>query len=509
MTERALRPAAGVPAEEVVARIEKRVGPVRVVGAGESGGKGVAIDTVETDHRELAGAASGGALFCCVPGERYDGHDFARPAAEAGAVALLCERDLSEQLEGCEVLQVVVGEGRVRPAMAEAACCVYGDPAAALEVVGVTGTNGKTTTVHLLGGILEAAGREVSVLGTLSGERTTPEAPLLQRRLAAARRAASASERQGAVAMEVTSHALAQHRVDGYLHRVAVFTNLSQDHLDYHGDMERYFEAKALLFTPEHSERGVANRSDSYGRRLAREAAVPVETFGSEDAEELRAGAGGSSFRLFGREVRLPLIGRVNVENALAAAFAARALGIGEAEIAAALSAAAAVPGRFEPVANALGLEVVVDYAHTPEALRQACEALVELLGAGGRLVVVFGAGGDRDREKRSQMGRVASSVAHVLVVTTDNPRHEDPRAIIEAILAGCDGPAERHVEVDRRRAIALALSLARDLAAVGPAAVLVAGKGHEKTQQVGDELYELDDRKVVAEEASLLAGAA
>jgi UDP-N-acetylmuramoyl-L-alanyl-D-glutamate--2,6-diaminopimelate ligase len=361
--------------------------------------------------------------------------------------------------------------------------------------VGVTGTNGKTTTTYLLRSVLEVEGWPTSVIGTLGGGRTTPESPDLQRQLAAAVTAGSQ-----AVALEVTSHALVQHRVDGYAHDVAVFTNLSQDHLDYHLTMESYFEAKALLFTPKHARSGVVNADDPYGERLLQQAAIPLTGFRLADAASLEMDLEASRFVLDGHRVHLHLTGEPNVRNALAAAAAARALGASPAGIAAGLSAATGVPGRFESVENALGITVVVDYAHTPSALSEALAALRRLAGE-GRLVVVFGAGGDRDREKRPLMGHAATTTADIVVLTSDNPRHEDPLVIIDEVKAGCDGGAELVVEDDRRSAIGYAL----DIAQPGDV-VVVAGKGHEATQQIGDDLHDFDDRDVVRAEAARLA---
>jgi UDP-N-acetylmuramoyl-L-alanyl-D-glutamate--2,6-diaminopimelate ligase len=495
----------GASLGDVAHRIEERVGPVQMMGDAATGIVGVRFDdrTVQRPSREqLADVPVRGDLFCCLPGAHRDGHDFAPAAREAGAVAFLCERDLGDAAGGAA--QLIVGAGHAREAMAHAACLVAGDPSTKLLTIGVTGTNGKTTTTYLLCSILWQAGYAPGLVGTLSGARTTPEAPDLQDRLELFGILAEGERRRGAVALEVTSHALVQHRVDGFVHDVAVFTNLSQDHLDYHGTMEAYFEAKTLLFTPDHARRAVVNVGDEHGRRLAERAEIPTEGFSIDDADKLELRADGSRFVLRGHEVALPLVGRFNIENALAAAAAARAAGIGDEAIAEGLSTAHPVPGRLELVPNALGLTAVVDYAHTPAGLEQACTTLKQIRAGDGRLVIVFGAGGDRDHEKRRPMGHAASSHADLAVVTTDNPRHEDPNAIIDEIVAGCDGGAEVHVEPDRRAAIGLGLSLA-DRGDV----VLVAGKGHETTQQIGDEYLEFDDRVVIAEEAERLAGAA
>ncbi len=491
----------GVEVATVVRRLAEHIENVQVVGSMETRVARVCYDHREVRRRSMRSPELGD-LFCCLPGEIHDGHEYAAAARVAGAVAFICERELGEAAGGAT--QIVVGAGRSREAMAHAACLSWRDPASKLRTIGVTGTNGKTTTTYLLRSILDAAGYSTLVVGTLSGARTTPESPDLQQQFELARVLANQDRRPGAVALEVTSHALVQHRVDGYRHDVVVFTNLSRDHLDFHKTMTAYFGAKALLFTPEHAREGVVNVGDRYGRRLAEEARINISTFSLGHAFDLEMGPRGSRFNLGQHEVNLPLIGRFNVENALAAAAAARALGIEDDVIAAGLNAASPVPGRLEPVATPLEMTVLVDYAHTPAGLESACRTLRDLASEGGRLIVVFGAGGDRDRKKRPQMGHQASQLAHVVVLTSDNPRHEDPAAIIEAVRKGCDGDAELHVEPDRRRAIALALSLGQ------PGDVLlVAGKGHETTQQLGDEFLPFDDRLVVAEEAERLAGAA
>jgi UDP-N-acetylmuramoyl-L-alanyl-D-glutamate--2,6-diaminopimelate ligase len=300
----------------------------------------------------------------------------------------------------------------------------------------------------------------------------------------------------------VTSHALAQHRLDGYCHDVAVFTNLSQDHLDYHGTMEAYFAAKARLFEPEHARQAVVNADDPFGRRLLENAAIPMGTFSLAQAEELEVGLEASHFRLGGEPVRVRPGGVINVRNALAAAAAARALEVPTATIAAGLSAAEPPSGRLEPVPNGLGLEVVVDYAHTPAGLAEvlaAARAEAALHGAG--VIVVFGCGGDRDRAKRPLMGSIATRLADVAVLTSDNPRSEDPLAIIGEVRTGCDGKARLVVEPDRRQAIAAALGVA----SAGDV-VVVAGKGHETVQEIGDESLEFSDRAVIAEELARMS---
>jgi UDP-N-acetylmuramoyl-L-alanyl-D-glutamate--2,6-diaminopimelate ligase len=426
-----------------------------------------------------------GALYCCVPGQRFDGHDFATAAVDAGAVAVVCERALD-----VGVPEIVVGA--VRPAIGPLAAALHGYPARDLTVVGVTGTNGKTTTTHLLGAILRAAGSRAAVLGTLGGERTTPEAPLLQARLAELR-----DEGFGAVAMEVSSHALVQHRVDAIRFAAATFTNLTQDHLDYHPGMAAYFAAKARLFEPGRADLAVVNVDDEWGRRLlARLVAAGRRawTFSLGDADGLHVGPHGSRFRWGGTEMTTGLVGRFNVSNVLAAATTARALGVDDAAIAAGVAALTSVRGRFERVDAGQPFTILVDYAHTPDGLEQALAGAREL--GGGRVIVVFGCGGDRDRTKRAVMGSVAARMADLTVVTSDNPRSEDPERIIAEIVAGAGDLGQLAVDVDRAHAIATALE------AAGPGdVVVIAGKGHETGQEIGGRLLPFDDA-VVARQA-------
>ena len=425
-----------------------------------------------------------GDLFCCLRGEHVDGHRYAPVAVEAGATAVLAERPLD-----VAVAQVVVDDARA--AMAPLAAAFYGHPSAALTVVGVTGTAGKTTTTHLLAAVFDHAGLPCGVIGTLTGAHTTPEAPELQAALARFR-----AEGRRSVAMEVSSHALAQHRADATRFAVAVFTNLGQDHLDFHGTTEQYFAAKARLFTPTMAAHGVVNGDDPYGRRLLAGASIPMTSFSMADAADLAVGPLASTFTWRGQRVRLPLGGRFNVANALAAAAAAAAADVAPEAVASGLAAAGAVPGRFEPVDAGQPFTVVVDFAHTPESLFSVLGAAREVAGA-GRVIVAFGCGGDRDPAKRPAMGEAAARLADVVVVTSDNPRTEDPTAIIDEVIAGIPSPltARARTEVDRRSAIALALSEA----APGDV-VVVAGKGHETTQTFADGTVDFDDRAVARE---------
>jgi UDP-N-acetylmuramoyl-L-alanyl-D-glutamate--2,6-diaminopimelate ligase len=460
---------------------------------------GVAVTGVEHDSRQVAG----GELFCCVPGRTNDGHAFAADAVARGAAGLLCEHfvDLGDR---SSVIQARVAPGEVKPAMARLAAAFHGFPARDLLVAGVTGTNGKTTVTHLIGDILRGAGWAATVIGTLSGVRTTPEAPELQRMLARARDEAQQHDRRGAVAMEVSSHALVQHRVDAVCFDVAVFTNLSHEHLDFHGSMEDYWRAKSSLFTPERARRGVVWAGDRWGRRLLDEAVVPMVAVTRDAASEVEPELGRTTFLWRGQRVRLPLTGMLNVDNALLAAEAAVSVGFDPAEVAAALEDARPVPGRMELVAGPREpggppFVVIVDYAHTPAALEVALSASRSLVGAAGRLIVVFGCGGDRDAAKRPAMGEVAVRHADKVVLTTDNPRHEDPDAIILQIDEGArrargrDDRPEVEVVTDRVEAIESVLGRA----APGDV-VLVAGRGHETEQEIDGRRRPLDDRRVV-----------
>ena len=451
----------------------------------------VEVSSIACDDRQ----AGPGTLFCCVPGFTRDGHDFAASAVERGAAALLVERPL-----GLGVPEVVVDD--VRAAMAPAAAALNGDPTSSLQMVGITGTNGKTTTSYLVRSLLEADGRPTGLVGTVEkiagGERTpavrtTPESVDLQ---ADFRAMLEAGDR--ACVMEVSSHALSLHRADSIDWDVVVFTNLSREHLDFHGDMESYFAAKRLLF-----ERGaphpVINIDDEWGRRLA--AGVPgAFTVGieSEDAD-LRAtglsfGPVSTRFAAGEMELEVPLPGAFNVLNALCAVAAARALGVPDATIEAALPAADRAPGRFEPVDAGQPFAVIVDYAHSADSLRGALEAARAVCE--GRVIAVFGAGGDRDAGKRPEMGAAAAQGADLVVVTSDNPRSEDPKAIIAAVAEGVPEGTDLRTIEDRREAIGWAIGEASpgDL-------VLIAGKGHEQGQEfAGGEKLPFDDRQVALE---------
>ncbi len=463
------------------------------------GDASVAVSGLVYDSRK----AGPGALFFCVPGEKVDGHDFALDVVEAGAAALVVEREL---VVGAP--QVVVADARA--AMAQLAARFHGDPTAALRVIGVTGTNGKTTTAFLAREILEAAGISCGLLGTVKQvvagveeevERTTPEAIDLQ---ATFRRMLDGGD--AACVMEVSSHALALHRADAIHFEAALFTNLTQDHLDFHPDMEAYFAAKRLLFEAGPGT-AIVNVDDPYGRRLAGE--FESVTFSAEGAEadfsarEVSFDAGGAGFTLAGIPVRTRLPGHFNVANALGALAAAVALGV-ELDVAAAgLATAAPPPGRFEPIDEGQGFTVLVDYAHTPDSVENVLRAARRLTA--GRLIAVFGAGGDRDRDKRPKMGRAGAELADLVVVTSDNPRSEDPAAIVAEVAAGAERARELEVEVDRRAAIALAFGRA-----VPGDTVVIAGKGHEQGQEFeAGRKIPFDDRDVAREELRQLGSPA
>jgi UDP-N-acetylmuramoyl-L-alanyl-D-glutamate--2,6-diaminopimelate ligase len=439
-----------------------------------------------------SGSVSAGTLFFCVPGFKADGHDFAPDAVERGAVALVCERPL-----GLGVPEVVVDD--VRAAMGPVAARFHGDPTAELRVVGITGTNGKTTTAFLVRDLLEAAGVRTGLLGTVKQVvggveepvvHTTPEALDLQ---ATFRRMLDGGDT--ACAMEVSSHALELGRAAGIHFACRVFTNLTQDHLDFHSDMEAYFLAKRRLF--DGPGPAVVNVDDEYGRRLAADLGTPttyaIDAPAEYRARDVRFDVTGARFTADTPdgplELMTPLPGLFNVSNALAALAIARTLGVDGETCRAALATAGRVPGRLEPIEEGQRFGVFVDFAHTPDSLDNVLRAARDLTE--GRLHVVFGAGGDRDRSKRPLMGEAAATRADRVIVTSDNPRSEDPEAIIAEVLEGTGPDVER--EPDRSRAIALAV----ETAAPGDV-VVIAGKGHEQGQEFeGGRKEPFDDRDV------------
>ncbi len=462
-----------------------------------SGDPDVEVTDVEHDSRRVGA----GTLFCCLPGRHSDGHDFAAQAVERGAVGLVCEHAV-ELPPGSDVVQVRVAPGAARPAMAQVSAALHGHPSRQLLTAGITGTNGKTTVAHLLGVVLRHAGIPTMVIGTLTGTRTTPEATELQALLAEERDRAVEDHLTHAVSMEVSSHALAQHRVDGIVFDVAVFTNLSHDHLDFHKSMEAYWEAKASLFTPERAARGIVFADDPAGERILAEARIPIAPVRRADVAVVELGLGWSRFLWQGRPIQLALTGRFNIDNALLAAETAVTLGVSVDDVAEALTNASAVPGRLEPVVvegDEWPFSVLVDYAHTPVGLEVVLDEIDRLKRPGAKTIVVFGCGGNRDVAKRPLMGRAAIGLADVAVLTSDNPRDEDPLRIIEEVRTGIDTASVRRaelvVEPDRHRAIELAIGRA------GPGdVVLLAGKGHETTQEEHGRHIDFDDRAVTWE---------
>jgi UDP-N-acetylmuramoyl-L-alanyl-D-glutamate--2,6-diaminopimelate ligase len=437
--------------------------------------RGIEVTSLSYDNRRV----TPGTMFFCVPGFTRDGHDFAGEAVAAGAVALVVQRPVQ-----AVVPEIVVPD--VRAAMAVVAARFNGDPTSELRVVGITGTNGKTTTAFLVRALLEAQGLRCGLLGTVKSViggvehevvRTTPEAIELQRDF---RAMCDAGDR--ACAMEVSSHALELHRADAIHFAAAVFTNLTQDHLDFHASMEEYFHAKRRLFMMAPGA-AVLNIDDPYGRRLAAELgdAITFSLHGDATfvATEIRTGLRGSQFTALTPDgavpVASPLRGRFNVANVLAALAAARAVGVELATAVDAIASAGQVPGRFEPVQEGQAFEVLVDYAHTPDSLENVLSAAHEL--GGRRVHVVFGCGGDRDRGKRPLMGEIARRLADRVIVTSDNPRSEDPVQIIREILAGAGEDVPWMT--DRRDAIAEAIAGADD-----GDVVVIAGKGHEQGQE-------------------------
>ncbi len=482
-------------------------------------------ETVVTGITHDSRHIESGDVFVCLKGAAFDGHTFAAEAINQGASALIINE------KGLEAAGVQIPDGAVvvsvpdtRKALPHIACAFYADPSHKMTVVGVTGTNGKTTTTHMMAAILRAAGFSVGTIGTLGAEldgkpipsdHTTPEADHLQRLLAEMRDGGAS-----AVVMEVSSHALAQYRTDGIAFAAGIFTNLTQDHLDYHGTMESYFAAKARLFAeyPVLYPRpdgalftSVINVAQWEGRDLVTLARGDVLTYTTKDnpavlkARDIElspttvrfTAVYDSGIEKWELPIVLPIGGAFQVGNALGAIGAALRLGVKKETIAQGLAALPPVPGRFESVAVPNNTySVVVDYAHTPDGLENVLKSARELKP--NRIITVFGCGGNRDKTKRPKMGNLAATLSDIAIVTSDNPRKEEPDAIIQEILAGMSGndiTAEIHVEADRRKAIFLAIEKAKagDL-------VVIAGKGHEDYQIVGDHVLAFDDRLVAAE---------
>ncbi len=476
-----------------ISELARALPGARPAGGGDAGVRGLAYDSRRVRP---------GDLFVAVPGFESDGHDFARAALEAGAAALVLEREVKGVPK--DTPRLIVPSGR--EALARLADVFYGHPSGELDLVGVTGTNGKTTTAFLIDAILRRAGRTTGLMGTIhyrvgdrvfEEPRTTPEAPDLQGYLRQMREAGATH-----AAIEVSSHAIELGRVGGCEFAAAVFTNLTQDHLDFHADMEAYFRAKLRLFTEWAPGASVVNVDDAYGRRIAREAGGRLWTWGFAEeaavrAEGLAASARGMRFDLLhpgGRvAVETGLIGRHNAENILAAAAACLALGLSAEEAAEGIRALESVPGRFEKVDAGQSFLVVVDYAHTEDALARVLEFARPLTE--GRLLTLMGCGGDRDRRKRPLMAAAALRGSDFVLMTSDNPRTEAPEDILREVEAGADlvpGGRERtRALVDRREAIRALIAEAEP-----GDTVLIAGKGHETYQIVGRERLPFDDRE-------------
>ena len=443
-------------------------------------GEDVTIASVDYDSRQVRQ----GSLFCCLRGVNSDGHAFAAGAREAGAAALMVDHRVDVDLP-----QVVVAD--TRHAMGWLAASFFQHPSRRLTLIGVTGTNGKTTTTSLVASILRSSGRPTGMIGTLTGAHTTPESPDLQARLAH-----FVDEGITDVVIEVSSHALELQRVAGCHFDIAVFTNLGRDHLDLHGTQERYFAAKARLFQPDLSDTAIVNIDDPHGRLLMDVGSIPTKGYSLNDVADVSVSAIHHSYTWRGQSIEVPIGGEFNVMNSLAAATACAKLGIDPTEIKAGLSQAETVPGRFEAVVAGQPFAVIVDYAHTPDGLEKAIGA-ARFVAGDASVLVVFGCGGDRDREKRPLMGAVASRSADHVVITSDNPRSEDPLEIINAAMQGVppDYRGRVVIEPDRRRAIEIAIRRARS-----GDVVLIAGKGHEPTQTIGDQVLPFDDRVVARE---------
>lgn len=438
----------------------------------------VVISGVSQDSRII----EPGDMYCCVRGENFDGHSFINDALAAGARALVVDSPDVQVPDDIAVVTVA----DVRSFLGPLASAFFHHPSRSLRMVGVTGTNGKTSTAIMIGSLLTATGAHVKVMGTLTGVRTTPEALDLHAQLRA-----WVNESVDVVVMEVSSHALVQHRVDGIIYDVAVFTNIGRDHLDFHGTEEAYFAAKAILFAPNHARCGVVNLDDPKGSLLNDVSPIPLTTFSKSDASNVVLSVNEISYTSQGLSITVPMGGEFTLMNSLAALATGRTLGVSDVDLQEGLRCLQPIPGRFESVPNELGLGVVVDYAHTPESLESLLVSARRVCR--GRLILVFGCGGNRDAGKRPLMGGVASALADYVIVTSDNPRHEDPDRIIDEIFSGVPNSAT-HVsrESDRARAIASAISSAErgDI-------VVIAGKGHESTQDIAGVLHPFLDADV------------
>jgi UDP-N-acetylmuramoyl-L-alanyl-D-glutamate--2,6-diaminopimelate ligase len=444
----------------------------------------VEVHRVENDSR----LCEPDTLFFAMPGTSSHGTRYVTEAVQRGASCVVTDKEVKL---GVPVL--VVPTSQLHGLLAHASATIVGHPETRAKLIGVTGTNGKTSTTTILASLAKALAWNAASIGTLTNLRTTPAAPELYRSLASAVDHFDPATSNALVAMEVSSHALDQHRIEGLRFCVAAFTNLGHDHLDYHQSMEAYFQAKASLFSPEYAKRAVIWCDDEYGARLAEMTALPVTRVSRGDAVDVHSSLLGSTFFWRGHLVNSPLIGDYNVDNALLAMAIMRCLGADEAAIAASMGQVESVPGRFD-VLYGTDVTVIIDYAHTPEGLARLLGD-VRRLQPSRRIISVFGAGGDRDRAKRPEMGRVVSERSDLTIVTSDNPRSESPDAIIDAVMSGVVPSAQVVQLRDRREAIARALE-----SATAGDVVVLAGKGHETTQTTGDLVLPFDDRVVAKE---------
>jgi UDP-N-acetylmuramoyl-L-alanyl-D-glutamate--2,6-diaminopimelate ligase len=444
------------------------------------GDKNTVFSGITQDSRNI----EPGDILCCVRGDSFDGHQFISEAVMRGAVAVLVDH-VDESIDS-SIVQIVVSD--VRMVLGRVASAAFRHPASSLNMIGITGTNGKTTTASILGSLLTAHGGSVYVMGTLTGARTTPESIDLHAQL---RSCVDAGIDH--VVMEVSSHALEHHRVDGIVFDVAIFTNLGHDHLDFHGTMENYFAAKRKLFRSEQSRVAVVNADDPYGQQLKTEAVVPTVSYSLSNVSNIAVSASQVSFIWKQNEVRLSIGGSYAVVNSLAAITAASELHVPDERIVAGCATVQTVPGRFESVPNKSDIDVVVDYAHTPEGLEGLLISAREIARTG--LIVVFGCGGDRDNAKRPLMGGIASREADVVIITSDNPRSEDPERIIAEVMSGVvANHALVSSIVNREKAIESAI-----LGAKRGDMVVIAGKGHETTQEINGVVTASSDVAIAA----------
>ncbi|MEO9180647.1 MAG: UDP-N-acetylmuramoyl-L-alanyl-D-glutamate--2,6-diaminopimelate ligase, partial [Acidimicrobiales bacterium] len=444
----------------------------------------IEISHVDLDSRDCVP----GSLFFAMPGASTHGADFASDAVLRGAVCIIASEPVA-----VPVPVVMVPPSLLLALCAHASAAVTEHPESKARLVAVTGTNGKTSVTSILSALAHAVGWNGGSIGTLTNQRTTPASPELFRSLASLVDQFDTNVSDSLVAMEVSSHALDQRRVDGLLFAVATFTNLSHEHLDYHSTMEEYFSVKSHLFTSEHARRAVVWTDDPYGERVREMTTLPLTSVSRNDASDVETSLEGSTFFWRGHLINSALVGDYNVDNTLIAMTVMSVLGADDAVIAAAMGDVPAIPGRFDVIRGSK-VTVIVDYAHTPEGLRRLLSD-VRALAPSSRMLVVFGCGGDRDRTKRPEMGEVVSALADVTIVTSDNPRSESPDSIIDAVLSGVTASAEVERIVDRRAAIARALVLA-----LPGDVVVIAGKGHETTQTIGSDALPFDDRVVARE---------